>query len=107
MGLFRKTEATTQTEKPSIIAQYAPQVLTTPLLTSIVPAQSMTRELSLEIPSVARARNLICATIAAMPLELYRKSTGEELSKPVWLDQPATNQPRAVTMAYTVDSLLF
>jgi HK97 family phage portal protein len=42
-----------------------------------------------------------------MPLELYRKSTGEELGKPVWMDQPAVNQPRAVTIAYTVDSLLF
>lgn len=107
MGLFRKTEATPHIEKPSIIAQYAPQVLSTPLLTSLVPAQSMTRELALEIPSVARARNLICATIAAMPLELYRKSTGEELGKPVWLDQPSFNQPRAVTISYTIDSLLF
>lgn len=107
MGLFRKTEATQQTEKPSIIAQYAPQVLSTPILTSLVPAQSMTRELALEIPSVARARNLICGTIASMPLELYRKSTGEELGKPVWLDQPAFNQPRAVTISYTIDSLLF
>jgi hypothetical protein len=41
-----------------------------------------------------------------MPLELYRKSTGEELGKPVWMDQPAINQPRSVTIAYTVDSLL-
>jgi len=65
------------------------------------------RAAALEIPSVVRARNLITATIAAMPLELYRKSTGEELGKPVWMDQPASNQPRAVTIAYTVDSLLF
>ena len=107
MGLFSKTDATTKKEKASIIAQYAPQVLSTPLLTSIVPAQSMTRELALEIPSVARARNLICATIASMPLELYRKSTGEEIGKPVWLDQPSFNQPRSVTISYTIDSLLF
>jgi HK97 family phage portal protein len=107
MGLFRKTDATPNAEKPSIIAQYAPQVLSTPLLTSIVPTQSITRELALEIPSVVRARNLICGTIASMPLELYRKSTGEEIAKPVWLDSPAVNQPRSVTIAYTVDSLLF
>ena len=108
MGIFsRKTEAVQTNDKPSILAQYDPQVLSTPLLTSLVPAMSMSRELALEIPSVARARNLICATIAAMPLELYRKSTGEELGKPVWLDQPSFNQPRSVTIAYTVDSLLF
>jgi HK97 family phage portal protein len=108
MGLFRKTEAVTNVDKRSqVIAQYDPQVLSTPLLTSIVPAKSMTRELALEVPSVARARNLICSTIASMPLELYRKSTGEELGKPVWLDQPSFNQPRSITIAYTVDSLLF
>lgn len=106
MGLFRKTEATPIIEKPSIVAQYAPQVLNTPVLTSIMPAAAMTRELSLEIPSVVRARNLICGTIAAMPLELYKKSTGEELGKPVWMNQPAINQPRSVTISYTIDSLL-
>jgi HK97 family phage portal protein len=107
MGLFRKTEATPSNDKPSIVAQYAPQVLSTPVLTSLVPAQSITRELALEIPAVVRARDLICNTIAAMPFELYRKSTGEEIGKPVWLDQPAFNQPRSVTIAYTVDSLMF
>jgi HK97 family phage portal protein len=104
MGLFRKTDATTT--KTDILAQYAPQLISTPVLTSLVPAQAMTRELALEVPAVARARNLICATIASMPLELYRKSTGEELGKPVWLNQPAINQPRSVTISYTVDSLL-
>lgn len=107
MGLFRKTEAITNVERSSLIAQYDPQVLSTPVLTSLLPSPTMSRELVLEVPSVARARNLICATIAAMPLCLYRKSTGEELAKPVWLDQPSFNQPRSVTIAYTVDSLLF
>ena len=104
MGLFRKTDATTN--KSDIIAQYAPQITSTPVLTSLVPAMSMTRELALEIPSCVRARNLICGTIASMPFELYRKSTGEELAKPIWLDQPAINQTRSVTISYTVDSLL-
>jgi HK97 family phage portal protein len=104
MGLFRKTDATTN--KPDIIAQYAPQITSTPVLTSLTPTMSITRELALEIPSCVRARNLICGTIASMPFELYRKSTGEELAKPMWLDQPAINQTRSVTISYTVDSLL-
>lgn len=107
MGIFRKTEAKSNDAHSSLLAQYAPQVLSTPLLTSIVPAQSITRELALEVPSVVRARNLICATVAAMPFELYRKSSGALIGKPVWLDQPSFNQPRSVTIAYTVDSLLF
>ena len=42
-----------------------------------------------------------------MPLELYKKSSGEELGKPLWLEQPSFSQPRSVTLAWTVDSLLF
>jgi HK97 family phage portal protein len=42
-----------------------------------------------------------------LPLELYKKSTGEELESPIWLEQPDIRQPRAVTLAYTVDSLIF
>ncbi len=30
----------------------------------------------------------------------------EDLPKLPWMDQPSLNQPYAVTMAYTVDSLL-
>ncbi len=65
------------------------------------------REEAMTVPSVARCRNLIAGTIATFPLELYKKSTGEELGKPVWLEQPAVNQSRSVTIAWTVDSLLF
>lgn len=101
MGIFTRKEQ----PKPDLLAQYAPQVIQNGLTSSFI--TNISRNSALEIPSVARARNLICSTIAAMPLELYRKSTGEEIGKPVWLDQPAVNQPRAVTIAYTVDSLLF
>jgi HK97 family phage portal protein len=105
MGLFRKTEAISEDKRSSLLAQYAPQVLANVYQYSYAP--QIDRSQAMEIPSVVRARNLICGTIAAMPLELYRKSTGEELGKPVWMDQPAENQPRAVTIAFTVDSLLF
>ena len=106
MGLFRKTEAISNDDKrSSLLAQYAPQVLANTYQYSYAPV--IDRSQAMEIPSVVRARNLICGTIAAMPLELYRKSTGEELGKPVWMDQPAYNQPRSVTIAFTVDSLLF
>ena len=105
MGIFSRKIASVENNKSSILAQYAPQVLTNNYTYQIAP--SIDRDSALQIPSVVRARNLICSTIAAMPLELYRKSTGEELGKPVWMDQPASNQPRAITIAYTVDSLLF
>jgi HK97 family phage portal protein len=54
-----------------------------------------------------RCRNLIAGVISSIDLELYKKSTGVELESPLWLDQPDIRQPRSVTIAYTVDSLLF
>jgi HK97 family phage portal protein len=104
MGLFRKNDATTN-NKPSVIAQYAPQNLGDPYTYNYF--TEVTRSSALSVPSVVRSRNLIAGTIASMPLELYRKTTGEELGKPVWMDQPCFNQPRSVTIAYTVDNLLF
>ena len=65
------------------------------------------REEAISVPSVARCRNLIAGTIATFPLCLYRKSTGEKLGKPLWLEQPAAAQPISVTLCWTVDSLIF
>lgn len=103
MGIFSRFNSSNNTNK--ITAQYAPQVLTTNAFYSYAPY--ITRDEALQIPSVVRARNLIAGTIAAMPLELYRKSTGEEIAKPLWMEQPCLNQARSVTIAYTVDSLIF
>ena len=65
------------------------------------------RYLALQVPAVVRCRNLLTGVIASIDLELYNKTTGKELESPVWLDQPDIRQPRSVTIAYTVDSLLF
>jgi HK97 family phage portal protein len=101
MGLFSR--------KPEIIeAQYAPQVLGE-YSPYAMPFQFayVGRTEALGVPALARCRNLLAGTIGTIPLELYKKSTGEELGKPLWLDQPSYSQPRSVTIAYTVDSLLF
>jgi HK97 family phage portal protein len=65
------------------------------------------RGTALQVATVSRCRNLICGVISYLPLELYQKSTGKELESPLWLEQPDIRQPRAVTLAYTVDSLIF
>jgi HK97 family phage portal protein len=59
------------------------------------------------VPSVARARNLICGTVASIPLEYYKKSTGEVIAPPRWINQLSKNQPSFVTLTWIVDSLLF
>ena len=70
-------------------------------------APFMDRFTSLQVPAVVRCRNLISGVVSSIDLELYKKSTGVKLESPLWLDQPDIRQPRSVTIAYTVDSLLF
>jgi len=65
------------------------------------------RNIALQVPSVVRCSNLIKGVISTLDLKLYKKSTGEQLESPLWLDQPDIRQPRSVTIAYLVDSLLF
>jgi HK97 family phage portal protein len=93
--------------KPQLQAQSAPQVLgefspyAMPFQYSYV-----TREEALSVPALQRCRNLLAGTIGAIPLELYKKSTNEELGSPAWLEQPSYSQPRSTTIAFTVESLL-
>jgi HK97 family phage portal protein len=70
-------------------------------------APFMDRFTALQVPAVARCRNLIAGVVSSIDLELYKKSTGVKMESPLWLDQPDMRQPRSVTIAYTVDSLLF
>jgi len=106
MGILSRL--TGATPKANVEAQYAPQVLGE-YSPYAMPFQFayVGRTEAMGVPALARCRNLLAGTIGTIPLELYKKSTGEELAKPLWLDQPSYSQPRSVTIAYTVDSLLF
>ena len=106
MGIFSRLTGATPTA--NVEAQYAPQVLGE-YSPYAMPFQFayVGRTEAMGVPALARCRNLLAGTIGTIPLELYKKSTGEELGKPLWLEQPSYSQPRSVTIAYTVDSLLF
>ena len=101
MGIFSR--------KPEIVeAQYAPQVMNDTYggyVTYVNPL--VTREEAMSIPTVARCRNLITSVVASLPLNYYKKSTGEEVSSPRWLNQPSPSQPRSITLAWLIDSLFF
>jgi HK97 family phage portal protein len=102
-------------KRTDVEAQLAPAIMNTGYGSGIYSFNSglsnfgvgMDRNTALQVASVSRCRNLICGVISSIDLELYRKSTGEELESPLWLEQPDIRQPRSVTIAYTVDSLLF
>jgi HK97 family phage portal protein len=100
MGLFSR--------KPQILeAQEAPRVMSDSYLSfgNYYPIL-VTRQQALQVPSIKRCRDLICGTIASIPLEYYKKSTGEKIAAPRWVHQPSKAQPRFETMYFTLDSLL-
>jgi HK97 family phage portal protein len=105
LGINKKTE--------SVQAQYAPAIMDTAygygsFTTGVgnFPG-GLDRNLAMQVPTVSRCRNLIAGVISYLPLKLYKKSNGEELGNPLWLDQPDYRQPRSVTISWTVDSLIF
>lgn len=100
MGIFSR--------KPQIIeAQEAPQIMADSFFSynNYFPAV-VSRQMALGVPAIKRCRDLISGTIASIPLEYYKKSTGEMITAPRWVEQPSAHQPRFVTMYFTLDSLL-
>jgi HK97 family phage portal protein len=113
MGLLQ-TLGFKSAEKPAIEAQYAPAVMSTQYgfgsyNTGVGTGYNsgIDRNFALQVASVSRCRNLIAGVISSIDLALYKKSTGEKLGSPIWLEQPDVRQPRSVTIAATVDSLIF
>jgi HK97 family phage portal protein len=114
MGLLQ-TLGFRSADKQTVEAQYAPAVMDTTYGYGSFNTNSsygyngigIDRNFALQVASVSRCRNLIAGVISSIDLALYKKSTGEKLGSPVWLEQPDQRQPRSVTIAATVDSLIF
>ena len=114
MGLLQ-TLGPKSSDKPRVEAQYARAVMDTTYGYGSFNTNSaygyngigIDRNFALQVASVARCRNLIAGVIASIDLSLYKKSTGEKLGSPVWLEQPDIRQPRSLTISATVDSLIF
>lgn len=100
MGLFDR-------KSKKLEAQYTPQVMGESIFSlnsAIMPRIS--RKEAMSVPSVARARNLICGTVASIPLEYYNKKTGEVIAPPRWITQLSKSQPSFVTLTWVIDSLM-
>ena len=114
MGLLQ-TLGFKSAEKQTVEAQYAPAVMDTTYGYGSFNTNSafgnngigIDRNFALQVASVSRCRNLVAGVISSIDLALYKKSTGEKLGSPIWLEQPDQRQPRSVTIAATVDSLIF
>jgi HK97 family phage portal protein len=99
MGIFSRKQEIME-------AQEAPQIMSDSYLTygNYFPAY-VTRAQALSVPTIKRCRDIIAGTIASIPLEYYKKSTGEKIAAPRWVEQPSKAQPLFETLFFTIDSL--
>jgi HK97 family phage portal protein len=62
---------------------------------------------AMQVPAVARARNIIAGTIATLGLRSFNEVTGQQIEGRSLLKQPDPALALAVTMVWTVEDLLF
>ena len=66
-----------------------------------------TRKLAMSVPSIARARNIICGTIGSLPLEQYNKLTGAHVEAPRVIHQPDPRVPGSLIYTWLAEDIWF
>jgi HK97 family phage portal protein len=70
------------------------------------PLSTATRQQAMAIPTIARARNILCS-LATLPLEQYIKSTGGHVEPNRVINQPDSRVPGSAIYAFIAEDLLF
>jgi HK97 family phage portal protein len=108
MGLFdRFLTNQTPTVQTDVAAANTPYNLQSAVGGLFYGAQTATREQAMSVPSVARARNIICSTIGSLPLETYNHFTKEHLDPNRVIMQPDPRIAGSAIYAWIAEDLLF
>jgi HK97 family phage portal protein len=108
MGLFdRFITNTAITPTVDVAAANTPYNLQAAVGGLFYGAQTATREQAMSVPSVARARNIICSTIGSLPLETYNHFTKEHLDPNRVIMQPDPRIAGSAIYAWIAEDLLF
>lgn len=67
---------------------------------------TVSRAQAMSVPAVAKARHLICTTLARQPLKAYKDGVPFD-EQPNWLTRTDTGEPPRLRMLWTIDDLLF
>lgn len=105
LGAFSLTSEIKAAQPPTVTA--AINVLPSQNFAPMFMSPFTTRQEAMEVPSVARARSIICGTAASLPLHAFNKTTNAEIYGRTILEQPDPALPTAVVMSWTFDDLLF
>ena len=70
-------------------------------------SSTATRAQAMAVPTIARARGILCSTIASLPMEQYSKLDGAHLATPSVINQPDPRVPGSAIYAWIAEDLLF
>lgn len=109
MGLFQRRQ--------QVMAAVSPTLATASVATVSALTQAQTyaagRDRAMRVPTISRARDLLCGLIASRPLEHYLvtwQGDTETLTRSAplpWMVRPEVRVPRSHTLAWLTDDLLF
>ncbi|NBW38415.1 MAG: phage portal protein [Cytophagia bacterium] len=68
---------------------------------------SVLRSQAMQVPAVARARNIICATIGSLPLEVRRESNNSQVPTPPFIRQPDPRMTGQSVYTFLAEDILF
>ena len=105
----RSVETAAPTRGVDVAASLAPVTSLDSLTPFFGGAQTATREEAMSVPSCARARNIICSSIASIGLEVIDRSTDMEIEGaiPRVIRTPDPRIPGSATYVWTCEDLLF
>jgi HK97 family phage portal protein len=86
--LFPQVTAQTPQKVSDVTAALTPVQITDSVYNILGGATNSTRQLAMSVPSVARARNIICGTIGSLPLTTFNRITGEYVNPHRVINQP-------------------
>jgi HK97 family phage portal protein len=105
----KKIETVTSERVTDVAAQLGPVTSLDSLTPFFGGVNTATREEAMSVPTVARARNIICSSIASIGLEVFDRSTGMviEDATPRVIRTPDPRVPGSATYVWTCEDLLF
>jgi len=68
---------------------------------------SVTRAQAMQVPSLARARGIICNTIGSLPLEVRRESNNSKVPTPPFIKQPDPRMTGQSVYTFLAEDILF
>jgi len=86
--LFPQVQTAKPTRVSDVEAALTPIQISDSVYNILGGATNTTRQLAMSVPSVARARNIICGTIGSLPLTTFNRITGEFVDPHRVINQP-------------------